>query len=365
MRRILIIANTYYQLIISIQMRLTIFKDYEVVFLLSDQSINSDVIARRLAELNVFEQVCYIELKGLVNNRKKIDKIADFVDISFKKNNRYTYYLKELERLHFDEIICFNYHIDIIGLYSFLSKENPEIRVSLMEEGILSYPYVTHFEETIGRKIIEQTRKLQGKRTIENAGYRLYCFYPELYNGVFEAVPVPKISKDSECAKVLRSVFRISDDMLNYPQKYIFFSSVYDFSCGKPIGEFELVKQIGDLVGRENLIIKCHPRDTREIFESEGFEVDTNSSIPWEAIQLSGDFSDKIFVTATSGSVLAGSFMSENSPKTFYLYPLCDISGNSGAQGTARNIYKLLHNESMKMVLNKVQIAEKIEEILK
>lgn len=65
--------------------------------------------------------------------------------------------------------------------------------------------------------------------------------------------------------------------------------------------------------------VKTHPRDSRTIYKDHGFNVDVNSSIPWEAIQLSGDFSDKVFLTINSGSVLSGSTMSEKPVKTFYM----------------------------------------------
>lgn len=139
---------------------------------------------------------------------------------------------------------------------------------------------------------------------------------------------------------------------------------MYDFEGGAPIGELELVKKIGELVGNENLIVKTHPCDTRRVYEKNGFYVDDNSNVPWEVIQLTGDFSDKVFLTANSGSVLAGSFMSDKPIRTFYLYKLCDISKNVGAQEAARAIFSLVHKEELKGVLDKVYIAESLENIL-
>lgn len=75
--------------------------------------------------------------------------------------------------------------------------------------------------------------------------------------------------------------------------------------------------KVANLVGKDNLLIKIHPRDLRTIYSDNGFNVDKNSLIPWEAIQLSSDFSDKVFLTINSGSVLSGSTMSEKPVKTF------------------------------------------------
>ncbi len=320
MRRIIIIANTYYQLIFAMQMKLTIFENEDVVLLLSDHSRNANEVFNGLKRQKLFSQVCFIHSKGLLDSRNSLERLKDFFDISFKSKNRYSFYLKDVDNRKFDELICFNYYIDIIGIYSILSEINSNIKISLFEEGIQSYG--VRLKETRRRQAIEHIRKLQGKKNAVEAGDKFYCYYPILYKGPLQPVAVPTVSSDSECSNRLRELFCVDSSKFNYPQRYIFFSSVYDFEGGEPIGELEVVRRLGDLLGRDNLIIKCHPRDNRGIFEKEGFTVDKNSNIPWEVIQLSGDFSDKVFLTATSGSVLAGSFLTNKPITTYYLYKL-------------------------------------------
>ena len=361
MDRVLIIVNTYYQLILAIQMKLTVFKENDVVLLISDHSIGAERVFERLKLIEMFEQVGYIRSKGLVNNRKTTEKIGDFIDIALKRDNRYSFYLRDVTNHYFDEMICYNYHIDMIGLYSLLSQVNRDVKMSLFEEGILSYGI--EFSETIGRKIIEKTRKIQGKKNVADGAYHFYCYYPKLYSGSLKPVEIPVISPESECSSILKKLFNLNSETLQYPQKYIYFSSVYDFECGEPIGEFDLVKRIADLVGKDNLIIKTHPRDTRTVYRDYGLTVDKNSEIPWEVIQLSSDFSEKVFMTATSGSVLAGSFMSEKPTKTFYMYKLCNIAGNYGATGTAADVERLLNNQTVKDVLCKVKIIDDLKDI--
>ena len=109
--------------------------------------------------------------------------------------------------------------------------------------------------------------------------------------------------------------------------------------------------------------MKTHPRDPRNIYEENGFKVDKNSAIPWEVIQLSGDFSDKVFLTATSGSVLAGSFLSEKPTRTLYTYPLCDLSHHRVAQDSRAAIEELLGNESLRQILHNVEVIHSVEDI--
>lgn len=138
-RRLLIIANTYYQLILAVQMRLTIFCKYDVILLLSDHSANSETVLNRLNQRKVFSEAYYIKTKGLVANRNGVQKVRDFFDAVLGRENRYSYYIEGIENRRFYEIICFNYNIDIIGIYSLLYRYNNRVKVSLFEEGILSY----------------------------------------------------------------------------------------------------------------------------------------------------------------------------------------------------------------------------------
>ncbi len=362
MKRILIIANTYYQLICAIQMKLSIFEKDEVCLLLSDHSRNVDKVCERLGGEKIFYQVKYIKTKNLICGRSDWQRIGDFFNIVLGNKNRYSFYLNGIENENFDELICYNYNIDIIGLYSILYKRNREVKVSLYEEGLLSYS--VRFDSNIHREIIKFFREIIGKKDISKAFNNFYCFYPKLYTGTLQAIAIPVISSESKCVDILKNIFDIGRIKLEYPQKYIYFSSLLDFEGGAPIGEYELVKKISGMVDRDNLMVKTHPRDTSDIFEKGGFIVDRNSSIPWEVIQMSGDFTDKVLMSAASSSVLAGSFMSEKPIRTFYMYKLCDISENYIAQDAAKKINSLLQEDSTKRILTNVKVVNTLDEII-
>lgn len=360
-KKILIIANTYYQLIVAIQMKLCNFKNDYVTLLLSDHSKGAKNIQKRLKNCHIFDDCYYIETKDFFLKRTLLDKFEDFVNISFGLNNRFTHNVNKIESEYYDELVFFNFTYSIDGLFSMLYRNNRNLKLSLFEEGFLSYK--TRLDFNYKRKIIKFVRHLRNQQDVSDVLHNFYCFYPQLYHGKLTPIKVPVITVGDDCSKLLSEIFNISQKELNYQQRYIFFTSVYDFEGGEPIGEYKLVEKVAEVVGKENLLIKTHPRDVRTIYENNGFIVDKNSSIPWEPIQISGDFSDKVFMTATSGSVLAGSFMSEKPTKTFYMYRLCDISKNESAKHTAKQIYNLLQDQSVKSVLNKVKIIDTLEEI--
>ena len=361
MRRILIIANTYYQMIMAIQLNYTLFKDDQVTLLLSDHSKDTDIISERLKICNVFHEVHYVKTKDIWDI-SKLDMLVDFFRITLGKNTRFTACLDDVTDLYFDELLCFNYNIDTYSIYTVLYRYNKELKVSLYEEGVLAYGVKA--DTNIRRKIIKGARHALGKKDITEALDSFYCLYPSLYSGDLKTRGIPLIKNTDICSQVLKKIFQINPNDFQYTKKFIFFTSMCDVEGGDTSGEYQLVCKVADLVGKENLLVKIHPRDTRSIYKDNGFDVDEKSFVPWEAIQLSFDFSDKIYLTATSGSVLAGSLMSEKPVRTYYMYKCCNLNDNRLAQGGANNVYNLLNNEGMKPFLQSVSIVERVSDIL-
>ena len=358
----LIIANTYYQVIFAIQMKLTIFKKDYVDIIITDHSRNADYFSNKLKECKCFENVYYVNTLGSGDRRNKFQKVWDILSFSFGTKNRFNFFVQDIKQPYYDEMLVFNYDMRTYGIFSVLSRYNSKINLSRYEEGILTYNSEKLF--TPARKVVGLMRKMQNKAVIENSFSNFYCFYPELYDGVFSVKRVPLIEGENKIKDILSVMFDINKKNMAYSQKYIFFTSVLDFEGGEPVGEYELVCKIAKLVGKENLLIKIHPRDKRTIYTDNNFCVDKNSCIPWEAIQLSGNFSDKVFMTVNSGSVLSGSTMSKNAVRTYFMFKLCNVNNNDLGKKSVYDINRLLSQKSMKKLLNKVKIAERLEDIL-
>lgn len=362
MKRYLFIINTYYQLIMALQMRYTIFSEDEVIVFISDASRNAEQICQKLNEGNYFSVVRFFRADEMRQKTNLFGKAAKLIENIRPKKNRYKRYFEGIENLRFDEIISFNVDIMTYNFYSILYEYNRDLKYSGFEEGLLSYN--AQILDVRYGALICKARNFFGKKSFTQAYKNFYCFFPQLYKREFNAVKVPAITHNDQIIKALQEIFDVHEIANHYSQKYIFFSSVYDFEGGKPIGEYDVVNRIATKVGKENLLVKLHPRDIRTIYEDNGFVIDSFSAIPWEVIQLTGDFDDKVFLTATSGSVLAGSFMSSSSTKVFYLFELCDLTGNALSERSAGNIKKLLSDKSMGDTFRNVSIANSIEEII-
>lgn len=357
MKKTLILCDTYYQVIFALQLANSLKKNEKVSIAITDQSNNSFRIYKNILKSSVFNYTYFVKTK------KKIAMVSNiclrakefFISLFGIKTKQYDFF--EI----YDEFICCGPSLAAHAIYAVLVKTNPRVKVSFFEEGVLSYQ-----KEIIitGRtKLLYKLRSLLNWQNMISCAESFYCFYPEVYYGSLTCIKVPLIDSDSIVPCLLRGIFEL-DDSNSYKQKYIFFTSVYDFEGGEPIGEYETALRVKEIVGTDNLLIKKHPRDTRTIFEDNGFIVDSNSSVPWEVIQLSNDFSNKVFLTATSGSVLGGNLFCKKPVKTFYLYKECDLSDNSAALKTQKRIEEVLVNNEMKNVLWYAKICTNLVEIV-
>ena len=76
---------------------------------------------------------------------------------------------------------------------------------------------------------------------------------------------------------------------------------------GFEVPDVEIVDKVANKVGRNNIMIKIHPRNPYNRFSQLGYKTNKNVSIPWKIIVLNQSFEDKIFVTISSGAVISPS----------------------------------------------------------
>lgn len=325
-KKILIICNTYFQLITAIQLKCTLKKNDNVTVILSDHSQNTENISKKLNHANVFEKIIFLKCKDLdYGKHRMIDGVHHIIDGILDQSPIKESFLDQ----RFDEFLYYNLNMSTVSIYGILRKNNRNMKCSKYEEGILSYDNEFHMNEIPKRlKLICLIRKLLLKTNLQTVTDKFYCFSPEVYHGNLQIRQIPLIDISGEIKEILLKIFPL-ENALNYNYKYIFFASTLDEEGGDPIGEFRLLQDVRNLVGNDNLLVKIHPRMCKEKYIEAGFHVDINSFIPWEAIQIQCDFSNHIFLTVVSGSVLSINSIIQNPAKTFFLYPLCKESNNT------------------------------------
>ena len=356
MKNILFFCNTYYQIIVAVQMMLTVKKGDKGTVILTDQSAGAEQIAEKLRSTGIFENVFFLPAKVIpaqVTPAYKVKALARGVFGSLPKGMD--------KQQKFDELIGFNMDMATHDVFAGLYNMNPHIICNSMEEGLLSYE--TPWSDSGLMRMIWKVRHVLGKKNLRENIKKFYCFNPAVYKGSLEAVPIPKIEKsNAQLLAALDAVFLAGKSLEPYDRKYIFLSCVYDQEGGEPIGELDAAMQIAGLVGKENLLVKVHPRDNVSRFVEAGLTVDRNSSVPWEVICINKDFSRHVFITTLSGSVLNVGALLANAPLSYYCYPLCHMENNAKAQHFQKVIDNYVLN-TPELGLEKVRILTNINQL--
>ena len=362
MKRVLCICNTYYQLLMGIVMKKTLFIDDDMIIVISNYSNNAELVAKKVKNQNIFTDVIYLRTKDFeIKQPNFVEAINIISDMVFGRERSPINVFGEKK---VDLFLYYNCGLFTTSIFSDLYRRNPHIQAARFEEGILSYGNRIVLNKK--QRIATIFRRILRKKNLLEITKKFYCVYPDFYNGDLETVAIPKIGvNDRGIADVLKNVFLESQNVIQYPQKYIFFSGVCDFEGGDPIGELQLILRIAKLVGNENLIVKVHPRDDPSRFLENGLVVDENSSAPWEAIQLNGEFSDKKFLTVFSGGVLSINMLLENPSQTFFLYPLCDMEKNKLAFDSMKTVERLLQYSCEKAAWPWIHRINELDDILK
>lgn len=169
-------------------------------------------------------------------------------------------------------------------------------------------------------RMVEPLRGMFGRFRITEEISRYYCYFPELKQGSkWDVRRIPPLDGScTETIEILKKAFAF--ESFPYEQQFIFFASSSDID-GRPFGETEFVLRIAGIVGADNLLVKMHPRDTRDVYRSRGIAVMENSQIPWEVVQLCAGMEGRSLLTITSGAFLSASAMAGSEARAAFLIP--------------------------------------------
>ena len=306
-KRNLIIANTYFQLITAINLALNNFSKDINDIVVTDCSVGMKDKVKLIKKSGLFDNVYYYESKKIINDHK----VKKYLKYLLNRKSILNGKIKNI----YDEIIFYNLDVLCYTLIDELNKNNKKLKCSRYDEGFSTY--------TIDRKnnkINNILRLILFKKNINKAINKIYLYHPELlcYETSYEIEKIPNINKNNNILKSsLNSIFDYKK--FDFTQKYLFFEESF-FCDNKGIEDFDLIMNVANIVGKENLIIKLHPRNKEDRFSKLGIKVWDNFGIPWEIYQMNEDYSNKIFLTISSGSILASKLYFNENIKSYFLY---------------------------------------------
>lgn len=309
---------TYYQLITAIQIKMKIFPNSLGDLVISDHSREYEKIVQKLKDTNIFRNIFSansVDGMRLDTLFKKIKRVAD---ISFNNNN-FVKKSSNIDRYNYDEFLFFNFNYFDSCLYYMMKKENPRLICRRFEEGYSSGFKFDMFI-TGSSELQQKFEKIHKNSSITDID-EMFFYEPDLvlFENKCKLSSIPKFDKSDEKTKaVLNMLFDYSNSN-EYDRKYIFFEESYH-TDGKIMDDIELVLKIADKVGRDNLMVKLHPRSQTDRFAEYGIKTNKTVGIPWEVIIMNNDFSDKVFLTIASGSVLSPRILFGDNIPTYMLF---------------------------------------------
>ena len=302
-KRLLIICNAPFQVIVALHILELYYSDAIVDFLVSDQFKGSDQIAKNAQESKRFRNVFYIKSKKWWKKKSTTaDKIKYYTTLicSVIQN---LFNVVKVGRNTYDTILFTNISVFTKLLCSVLTKRNNNCKIHIFEEGLGTYSQVyaeSDSEKSFYRRFIDH-------KGIFFQTERLYLFHPQFLTWYFppeKICVIPPLSPSNKSfLNLANQLFKYSNNIDLYDKKVIFFEESY-YAEGDDVPDIEIVNMISQYVGKDNIMIKVHPRNPINRFKELGYKTNINNSIPWELIMLNQPIENKIFVTIASGAAI-------------------------------------------------------------
>lgn len=291
---ILFRATSHHQLINAIAIKLQYCRDEQADLMLSNHTDFSNILDN-IRSCGIFRNVYYVD---------DVKVSSEFLALSPDQRLEASKHITNMWDVEPDcEYSDYYYGHNILAnkfYYYYLVGKQGSVIPHSFQEGTSSYladPWAELQKGPIAHGCY-------GENSLLNKLADLYMYLPDklLYTSPVEVKPID-ISTDE-----LRSIVKQIYQPPALPkQKYIYIAVCSEFH-NLSSNESALVEYIGDLVGKDNLVIKNHPRSSIDKFSYRGFSV-MDSSIAFEAYLMDPAIKDKILIAPLSTALMSAEFM--------------------------------------------------------
>lgn len=345
-------AATHYQLISSIILATSL--DEEADLHLLDLTDFEPELIVNIQKTNVFRNVFYSKEKHLSDEFSESDR---------KDLNAFLKRCEEYECIDSDEEYTALYGQDMtpnkLYFYHLVSKQKKAPAVYAIEDGTTSYcrDVITHMENdpiqhsAFGNK--SYAANLRG----------LYLFSPELAAENFKVTLLKYPEFTEKHKNILTSIYGVQPSI---KESFVFFTSCFT-ELGYTTNEIKLVEAVAEEVGKENLLIKLHPRATYDLYTCRGYKTMEANNVPWEVCVLGNDMQDKVLISIFSTATFSSHNLLGVPQGIIFLnkmysgnFPI--LSSSSGFDKYAERALVILnkHEQQMYVPENRQQLHEMI-----
>lgn len=357
MKKILFLCNTPYQ-ILFVTNYLYNMDNYTADIIITDEIANYILCKDRIENTKLFEKVYVLEQKKVKRTNKVGELFRYYLQLYLDKNC-IDGYIKLKSK--YDEFFFANFNCIPIYIRRRIMKNNKNLKIFMFEDGFATYSdfYGNTLYDILHPKT--KIRRLLRKRIYDLyysiEGIAIFNQHYLQWKLLFKIISVPLINpKNKEFLNILRTEF-VGEAIDEYSQKYIFFEESY-YADGKDVHDIEVVSKIANIVGKDNIIVKIHPRNKDNRFEKLGFITNKNLSVPWEVLSMLIPLEDKVLITIASVSVLTPQILFGLKYKGYMLYEC--IEDKTLLRGDILPTYKYMCERTKKMV----QIPQNLNEAL-
>ena len=319
-KKVLFVVNQLFQLMVAVQIRTTQFHEYDADLLLISGSSGMEDVYENIQKSPLFDKVNIVPMRVC---EKETERIKIILKQIFDKSWGFYdgYGFKPSEEYDAVFLNAFTMRTCLMALYL---NERRDVGIYRFEEG-----YGTYLDElgTSSKRFLftvklwDKALRMRKRPPLFDIIKGHYYFFPELilYKPKYKTFQIPPFDvHDVKFRDFIFSTYHMPPKD-EFDKKYIFFEeNIID----DDIDDYSLIMKIADVVGRENLMIKLHPRRAVDRFSEQGIKVSTSTGTPWEAILVQQDLSDRVLLTISSSAAMASRLYFNSNVKTFMLYKL-------------------------------------------
>lgn len=328
-KRVLFLCNTVYQVMVATWIKHHCLQNIYGDIVVTNHMNGSMQITERIKSVGCFNQVFYSETLDESRYRVKRTRIQRIFGDIFPVHQLKTYLKFEHK---YTDLYVANFDGFTQMIFNGLSHKNKKLRLHLYEDGISTYclfkKYYNDMKEYYGTdnsifKVFMRD-KVYKKRNVYGNLDEIHVFNPNImtWNPGCTITGIDRIDPtDVQYKKLINEIFSYENSIDKYDSKYIYFEESF-FADGYRVNDIELIQKLANQVGKENIMIKIHPRNPENRFEKLGYKTNKDTSIPWELILLNIDnITNKVFITIASQAILNPIMIFGMQIKAYSLYP--------------------------------------------
>lgn len=324
MKRIVACVDSYYQLLIAVNLRYNKFNLHKFDLILINSMQNAESVYFNIKKIGIFDNVFLINSHLNINklNTSFLQRLPKYYDYVYSIINfeKYSKIKLNVSKIPYYDIFLFNGYKPLIQcLFNAYYKKNNKIKCYRIDDGTASYIQEWCVKKSVFRRFIENIAGLLFNfQNIEK--YILGFYVPDKnlikYKVPYKLLCIPDYS-DLKLINSLNSIFELKKELF-YVNKYIVYFGGYGSAEIKD--DFLLLNEIIKIIPKKYILLKPHPRVPKETYDSLNLDVVTQSMIPWELYMMNFNFNNSVFISQMSSAVLSARIIFNRKGTDIYLY---------------------------------------------